>query len=358
MYVERLLQINMATVAALASLLEGMGQHSPIMPLGMMVAAMLSVWLTDFTGWFALSRTVAGLASIGALAASRFPGRCDGRRWRSLVAVADFLVYVQAIHLFQRKTPRIYWALIRFSVLQVVVAALLVQGAFFGMLLVVYLFTVLSALALLFLHCERLRHPGLAGLTPARSGPRWPLAGQIAEFASRRTRPSRGAGRAALAAPADRSGDARLERSGLLRRPRIGQSVWRRGRAFGRCTPSASPTRSPRPPRNGPPEPGGSAAAPALRPHSNEPYAVHGEIYLRGAMLTAYAPRTVEKPGAIAVYADLLDGPPGTTIAGVRQDRPSAGAAEDPHRADVPGAICSACGRLRRLDSDQSGLRV
>jgi hypothetical protein len=181
-YVERLLQINVATTCALASLLLGMGRQSAIMPLGVMVAAMLSVWLTDFKGWFSLNRTVGGMASIGAVVASiSWPVELE--KVAMIATVANFLVYVQVIHLFQRKLPRIYWALIRFSVLQVLVAALLVQGAFFGLLLAVYLFVALGALTLLFLHCERLRHAGSASLAPVASGLRWPLAGRVAEFA-------------------------------------------------------------------------------------------------------------------------------------------------------------------------------
>ena len=143
MYVERLLQINVATACALASLLLGMGRQSAIMPLGVMIAAMLSVWVTDFKGWFALNRTVGGMASIGALVASiSWPVELE--KIAMIATVANYLVYVQVIHFFQRKQPRIYWALIRFSVLQVLVAALLVQGAFFGVLLAVYLFVVLG----------------------------------------------------------------------------------------------------------------------------------------------------------------------------------------------------------------------
>ena len=52
MYLERLLQINMATLAALGALLLGMGQRSEFPPLLVALAAVLSVWLTDVTGRF------------------------------------------------------------------------------------------------------------------------------------------------------------------------------------------------------------------------------------------------------------------------------------------------------------------
>ena len=44
MYIERLLQINMATLAALGALLLGMGQRSVGSPLLVMAAAATSVW--------------------------------------------------------------------------------------------------------------------------------------------------------------------------------------------------------------------------------------------------------------------------------------------------------------------------
>ncbi len=287
MYVERLLQINVATLVALASLLVGMGRQSTLMPLGVMIGAMLSVWLTDVKGWFSLGRTAAGLASIAALAVS-LPGPTRWEKVALIAAVADFLVYVQVIHLFQRKQPRIYWALIRFSVLQVVVAALLVQGAFFGMLLVVYLLTALGAVVLLFLHCERLRHPGSAGLPPAQIAPRWPLTGQLAQFASPPPGPVRvqrelfrqllriGVATLALSIPV------------FLTVPRIGQSAWRGvGMAprhvvgfsdhitlgdLGRVIESPEEVLHVR----------------FTAGSGKQPYWVHGEIYLRGAVVTEY----------------------------------------------------------------------
>ena len=73
-YVERLLQINVATLAALGTLLLGMGQRSAWLPLFSMIAAGTSVWLTDVTGWFRLNRKVANVAALAAK--SPRPRRC------------------------------------------------------------------------------------------------------------------------------------------------------------------------------------------------------------------------------------------------------------------------------------------
>lgn len=177
MYVERLLQINMATLATLATMLVAMGLRSPMMPLGMMVAAVLSVWLTDLTGRFSLGAGLANLARIGVLAYSLATLRLE--RHALVMDVARLLVLLQVIVLFQKKDARTYWHLAELSLLQVVVAGLLTQGMMFGLLLVVYLLVGLSALAFLFLYQERNRcQPTEPPRTAAPAGSRWPLVDQ------------------------------------------------------------------------------------------------------------------------------------------------------------------------------------
>ena len=62
MYLQRLLQINVATLAALATLLLGMGQDNPTKPLLVGLAAAASIWLTDAKGWIRLNRSLASLS--------------------------------------------------------------------------------------------------------------------------------------------------------------------------------------------------------------------------------------------------------------------------------------------------------
>jgi len=212
LYVERLLQINVATLACLATLLLGMGQRSTWTPLGMMVAAMASVWITDVKRWFVLSKQVAEWASVAALVVC-LPQALRWERFAMIAAVANFVVLLQAIQLFRGKDPAVYWQIVRLSVLQVVVAALLTQDILFGLLLVVYLFTAMGAMALLFLYSEWRRHErqiaAALALRPtaspphrkerlrdavgpaaetgnhppeAKSAPRWPLAHQTATY--------------------------------------------------------------------------------------------------------------------------------------------------------------------------------
>ena len=59
MYLQRLLQINLATLAGLATLLLSMGEDNPSKPLLVWLAAGASIWLTDVRGWLRLNRTMA-----------------------------------------------------------------------------------------------------------------------------------------------------------------------------------------------------------------------------------------------------------------------------------------------------------
>ena len=153
MYLQRLLQINMATLAAMGTLLVGMGQRSVGLPLMMSVAAITSVWLTDVTGRFRLNRKVANAASLVALIITTRE-LLQFNSITQILGLVRLLIYVQIILLFQEKDLRTYRHLIILSLLQVVVAAIFMQGFWFGGLLIVYMLVGLSALTLLCLHRE------------------------------------------------------------------------------------------------------------------------------------------------------------------------------------------------------------
>lgn len=182
MYVERLLQINIVTLAAFGTLLLGMGQQSATLPLAAATAAIVAVWITDITGWFHLNR----LAGNAAALVAGFLTLLEVYRYGITVQVLDLanvLVYLQIILLFQRKTLRTYWELCMLSFAQAVVATAYNQGILFGFLLVLYLATGLSTLGLLYLHRERTRYsPSKPAAVPIVATARWPLAGQEASF--------------------------------------------------------------------------------------------------------------------------------------------------------------------------------
>ncbi|MHC4406434.1 MAG: DUF3488 domain-containing protein, partial [Planctomycetota bacterium] len=195
MYIERMLQINVATMATLGTLLLGMGRGSVALPLLMFVVAVTSLWLTDVAGWVRFNRLSTNVAAVAAFFVF-FRDMSGLRGLEQVSAIGNFLVYLQMILMFQEKEVRTYGCLALLSLVQVVVAALFHQPVLFGVLLVVYLLVGLSALVLLFLHRERSRyHQQTRRLpTPAAEGRRWPLAGQEPAFADSTSRYSGQAG--------------------------------------------------------------------------------------------------------------------------------------------------------------------
>lgn len=179
MRLERLLQINVATLAALGTILLSMGQNEGGLPVIVVLAAVTSVVVTDIKDWFHLNRMV---ANIAALIAAGFAARHLSAAIHAvpLLAIARFLIYLQVILLFQKKDARLYWQLCTLSFLQVVVAAAFNQGFVFGVLLVGYLFIGLSTLALFYLYREdqtgRRIQSGPARKVAKPPVRRWPLA--------------------------------------------------------------------------------------------------------------------------------------------------------------------------------------
>jgi hypothetical protein len=238
MPIEHLLQINMATLAALGALLLGMGQRSEAPPLLVAMAAAVSVWLTDRRGWFRLGRRPANALMLLAAAVSIgqvLPLRSELQAFD----FAWFVIYLQIILLFQQKDERVYWLLIVLSLLEVIVATLFSQGAGFGVLLALYLLLGFSAMTLLLLYRQWERYrPKAADSRPSptqpppaerQGAPRWPLAGRQFDF----TVTPGGHGQAVLC----RSLFARVGRMGLhslalalvlfFTVPRFGHVAWR-----------------------------------------------------------------------------------------------------------------------------------
>jgi len=147
MKVERYLQICTAAVAVIGSLLLGIGERAPELPLMMLMAALTSVIFTDILGWLRLPKIIANIFMIF-IAVIAFSDFFNSTSQLQLYAVANLLVYVQIVILFQQKTARLYGHLAVFSLLQVVVASLLNVGVIFGALLFVYLVFAFLALSL------------------------------------------------------------------------------------------------------------------------------------------------------------------------------------------------------------------
>jgi len=156
--VERLLQISVAMLAAMGSLLLAIGQWGgSMLPFLATFAAFSSVYVTDMRRWILLNRSLANFAALFAVLFSFIdfwdPDSSNANR---LHAIAKLLIYLQIVLLFQPKTTRVYWHLAMLSLLQVVVAAPLNMGVTFGFMLIPYVFVSLTTLSLFFVYREAL----------------------------------------------------------------------------------------------------------------------------------------------------------------------------------------------------------
>lgn len=154
--IERSLQINMAVMVTLSTVLLSIGQENLVFPMLVCFAAVTSVFFTDIVKWFRLNRHIANVAAVIGLAFSvkgylHFDGKSN------LIAVANLLICLQIILLYQQKNIRTYWYLCILSLLQVVVAAALNLGLVFGLLLAVYVVSAISALVFFFVYRETLQ---------------------------------------------------------------------------------------------------------------------------------------------------------------------------------------------------------
>ncbi len=143
----------MATMASMSTAMLGLGQGSAVLPGMTALAAITSVVFTDWLEWFRLNRIVANLAMLMAAFFSLW-GFLESGSQQQLWAIANLLIYVQMVLLFQGKNRRVYGQLAMFSLLQVVVAALLNRGLEFGILLSAYMVIALLGFVLFFVHRE------------------------------------------------------------------------------------------------------------------------------------------------------------------------------------------------------------
>lgn len=180
MHIELLLQISIATLTALGTLLLGMGERSMALPMIAIVVSASSVYLTDVSGWLRLNPRVANIAGSTAVVVFVWDFLQRFGTETQLLAVANLLIYLQFVLLYQRKTNSTYWLLALLSLLQVAVATALNFEMLFGALLLVYLVCGLTALGLFYLHrevqrCQQQEMRVDATAVGTTDGRRWPL---------------------------------------------------------------------------------------------------------------------------------------------------------------------------------------
>ena len=156
MQLRNLLNITTAAMTALGAILLGTAQQDLLLPILAVMSAGISVVVTDWLTWIALARPLANGLALLAVAYSAFEFLESNVEFQ-LLAIANLLIYLQIILLFQKKYDRIYWQIIVLSVLQVVVSAAISLHVAFGFMLVMYLVIVMAELVLFYLYRERQR---------------------------------------------------------------------------------------------------------------------------------------------------------------------------------------------------------
>lgn len=169
MSIERIVQIHIAALSCVGAMLLGVGHDDSPMPVLVLFAAVASLIFTDVLNWFRLNRIVANSAALLALFVS-YSDFLQTDYQRQLLAIANLLIYLQLVLFFQRKSQRIYWQLAILSLLQVVVAAALNVRFEFGVLLMLYTITAISALSFFFVHRETRRVADDNSASQGRSG--------------------------------------------------------------------------------------------------------------------------------------------------------------------------------------------
>jgi len=293
MFLERLLQVNIAALTALSALLLGMGERSALLPMGMLLAAFGSIWVTDVTGWFRLNPRVTQVAVVLAVLVSLWE-LVQLRTSYQVLAIANLLVYVQVISLFQRKDLRIYRQLIVVSLIQVVIAAAFNQGSLFGFLLVFYLAAGMSAMTLLFLYQERGIFAGTPPSQPVVEGAvpssgRWPLVAARASFTAARPSGRDAVGRELWTRLARVTfGTLLLAWAIFFITPRLGRSAWhgpggalRQSVGFSEKVALGELGKIIENPQE-------VLTIHFLDDAARQPYRVEGEVYLRGCVLDYY----------------------------------------------------------------------
>ena len=145
--VKLLIQVTLLVLVLISSTLLGLSMESMRMISIGVLGAVCGFLVTD---WFKLFRIKGFLANVASivilfLAMKDFFGE-DGMG--KLVSVANLLVYLQTVLMFQEKIPRLNWQVLVLSLLQVVVAAIFSLNLEAGLLFLLYFVVVGLAMVL------------------------------------------------------------------------------------------------------------------------------------------------------------------------------------------------------------------
>jgi len=165
----RRIELQIAALSILGGVLFGLGESSPLLPLGLLLAAGLATWQVAGRPRFVLPTwAVNGLIFVIAIASA----------WRYAYAYGTGEVIVlshafgglQAVLWFESRTARRRWDLLSLSLLTVFLSTALVQSPVFAVGLAGYCLLGFSTLALICLESERLVSGGLEAGEPSAGG--------------------------------------------------------------------------------------------------------------------------------------------------------------------------------------------
>lgn len=144
---KRLLQVNLFVAVLVSSTLLGIAMESMSMIAVGVIGATLGFLITDLMHLFQLRGVIANIASVLILfLAMKDFFSVDGTG--KLVSVANLLVYLQTVLMFQNKTPRLNWQVMVLSLLQVVVSAIFSLDLEGGLLMLTYFLVIGAAMFL------------------------------------------------------------------------------------------------------------------------------------------------------------------------------------------------------------------
>lgn len=144
---KRLLQINLFVAVLISSTLLGIALESSSMIAVGVIGASLGFIFTDLIRLFHLRGLIANIASLLILyLAMKDFFALDGTG--KLISVANLLVYLQTVLMFQEKTPRLNWQVMILSLLQVVVSGIFSLNLEGGLLFLTYFLVIGSAMFL------------------------------------------------------------------------------------------------------------------------------------------------------------------------------------------------------------------
>ena len=156
MHMERILQISIAALVSLSTMLLGMGEGDVTRSLAAVIVAFSSVYLTDVKGWIKLPDRLADLLGLCAVVAAIFQWQRDVSD-AGLLALLSFVVYGQFVLQLKEKSIATYWLLIALSLMETAVATALNESLLFGVLLLAYVVLASGVLTVFYLYREQLR---------------------------------------------------------------------------------------------------------------------------------------------------------------------------------------------------------